>query len=96
MTPGQVTAMVLASVVLLGLVGAGVGIPTGIVLHRNILVLMGQIASGTEVPSSYFNVFDPSLLVLLAAAALSMAMIGALLPAQWATRSRVTDVLQTE
>ena len=96
MTPMQVVAMVLGSVALLGIVGAAAGIPAGIVLHRNILVLMGQIASGTGIPSSYFNVFDPSMLVLLVTAALSIAMFGALLPAQWAARSRVTEVLQTE
>jgi putative ABC transport system permease protein len=96
MTPRQVMEMVVASVAVLGIVGAAVGIPVGIVLHRNILVLMGQIASGTGIPSSYFKVFDPSVLVLLVAAALLIALIGALLPAQWAARSRVTEVLQTE
>ncbi|HKV30552.1 MAG TPA: FtsX-like permease family protein [Candidatus Dormibacteraeota bacterium] len=96
MTPGQVTAMVLASVALLGVVGAGIGIPGGMILHRNILVLMGQIASGTGIPSQYFNVFDIGLLVALAAAGLAIAMLGALIPAQWAARSRVTEVLQTE
>ncbi|HVS04643.1 MAG TPA: FtsX-like permease family protein [Candidatus Dormibacteraeota bacterium] len=96
MTPWQVTAMVLASVSLLGIVGTLVGLPAGMVLHRNILVLMGQIASGTNIPSQYFNVFDLGLLIGLAASGLLIAMIGALIPAQWAARSRVTEVLQTE
>jgi putative ABC transport system permease protein len=96
MMPAQVVAMVLASVAVLGVLGAAVGIPAGIALHRNILVLMGQIASGTNIPNQYFNVFDFGLLAGLAATGIVIAMLGATLPAQWAARSRVTEVLQTE
>lgn len=96
MTPKQVVAMVLASVAVLGIVGAAAGVPAGMALHRNILIVMGQIASGTHVPDQYFNVFDPGLLTGLVATGVVIAMIGALIPAQWAARSRVTEVLQTE
>ena len=34
--------------------------------------------------------------ILLPAAGVAIAILGALLPAQWAARSRVTEVLQTE
>jgi len=96
MPPRQVVTMILASVALLGIVGATAGIPAGMALHRNILTLMGQIASSTAIPESFFNVFSLGMLVLLAAAGILIAMLGALLPAQWAARSRVTEVLQTE
>jgi putative ABC transport system permease protein len=96
MTPGQVVAMVLASVALLGLIAAAVGLPGGMILHRRILVLMGQIASATNVPGQSFNVFDPILLAAVAAGAIVIALLGSMLPAQWAARSRVTEVLQTE
>jgi putative ABC transport system permease protein len=96
MTPRQVVAMVLASMAVLGILGAVVGIPVGIVLHRNILIVMGQIATSTGIPDAFFRVFGPALLLCLAAAGIVIAMLGALLPAQWAARARVTEVLQTE
>lgn len=96
MTPGQVVAMVLASVVLLGIVAAAVGIPAGMLLQHRILVVMGQIASSTNVPNQYFNVFDPILLTAIAGGGIVIAVLGSMVPAQWAARSRVTEVLQTE
>ena len=57
---------------------------------------MGQIASGTGIPSQYFKVFDLGLLVALAGVGIAMAMLGALLPGRWAARAPVTEVLQTE
>ena len=96
MTPRQVVAMVLASMAVLGVLGAVVGIPSGIVLHRNILIVMGQIATSTGIPDRFFQVFGANLLVVTAAAGIAIAMLGAMLPAQWAARSRVTEVLQSE
>lgn len=96
MTPRQVVAMVLASMAVLGVLGALLGIPAGIALHRNILIVMGQIATSTGIPDRFFQVFGAKLLVLTAAAGIAIAILGAMLPAQWAARSRVTEVLQTE
>jgi len=96
MAPGQVVAMVLASMAVLGILGAVVGIPAGIVLQHNILIVMGQIATSTGIPDQIFNVFGGRLLPSLAAAGIAIAMLGAMLPAQWAARSRATEVLQTE
>ncbi len=96
MTPRQVVAMVLASTAVLGVLGAVAGIPAGIALHRNILIVMGQIATSTGIPDRFFEVFGANLLVVTAAAGIAIAMLGAMLPAQWAARSRVTEVLQTE
>jgi putative ABC transport system permease protein len=88
--------MILASVTVLGVLGAVVGIPAGIALHRNILIVMGQIATSTGIPDPFFQVFGANLVLLTAAAGIAIAMLGAVLPAQWAARSRVTEVLQTE
>jgi putative ABC transport system permease protein len=96
MTPRQVVTMVLASVSVLGLLGALVGIPSGIALHRYIVTVMGQIATSTGVPDIFFQVFNPTLLGSLALAGVVIAMLGATLPAQWAARSRITEVLQAE
>ena len=96
MTPRQVVAMILASTAVLGILGAALGIPAGIALHRNIVTVMGEIASSTGIPDPFFQVFGGMLPILLPAAGVAIAMLGALLPAQWAARSRVTEVLQTE
>ncbi len=96
MAPWQVVTMVLASVAVFGIGGGILGIPAGIALHRNIVILMGQIATSTGIPDQVLNVFGVGLLLSLAAAGIVIAMLGAMVPAQWAARSRVTEVLQTE
>ncbi len=96
MMPHQVVLMVLASMLVFGLLGAAAGIPAGMVLHRNIVTVMGQIATSTGIPEIFFRVFDITLLAALAAAGIAIALLGAVLPAQWAARSRITDVLQSE
>jgi putative ABC transport system permease protein len=96
MTPRQVITMVLASVAVLGLIGAAAGIPSGIGLHRYILAVMGQIATSTGIPDVFFNVFGVQVIAVLAATGVVIAMVGALLPARWAARSRIADVLQAE
>jgi putative ABC transport system permease protein len=96
MTPGQTVAMVLCSVGLLGVLGGLLGLPVGEVLHHQILATMAQIAARSEVPDSFFNVFGPLWLLAVAAAGTLVAMLGGLLPARWAARSRVSEVLHAE
>jgi hypothetical protein len=57
---------------------------------------MGQIATSSGIPDQFFAVFDARLVALLVAAAVSIAVVGASLPARWAARSRITEVLQAE
>ena len=96
MTPRQVVTMILASVAVLGILGAVAGIPAGIGLHRYILTVMGQIAAGTAIPDAFFGVFAGVVMVGFIAAGVVIAILGALLPARWAARSRITAVLQAE
>ncbi len=96
MTPRQVTSMVMASVVVLAAIGAAIGIPAGVLLHRIIITVMGQIATSTAIPDAFFHVFDVRLVASMVGAAIVIALAGALLPAGWAARSRITEVLQTE
>jgi putative ABC transport system permease protein len=96
MAPGQIVAMVVASVALLGLVAGGLGIPVGLVLHREILQSMGQIATGTAIPPSFFDLISHAVLPLLALAGVAIAAVGAWVPAQWAASSGVAEVLQAE
>jgi putative ABC transport system permease protein len=96
MTPAQVTSMVLAAVAVLGVLGAAAGIPAGMLLHRIIVTVMGQIATSTGIPDQFFAVFDAGLVALLVAGAVAIALVGASVPARWAARSRITEVLQSE
>lgn len=96
MLPRQVIVMVLASVAVLGVIGALIGIPAGIGLHRYIVTVMGQIATSTGIPSVFFQVFGPQLLAALATAGVVIALVGALLPARWAAFHRIAEVLQAE
>lgn len=96
MMPRQVIAMVLASVAVLGLIGAAIGIPAGILLHHDIVTVMGQIATSTGIPGVFFKVFGVQLLAVLAGAGILIALLGALLPARWAAFHPIAEVLQSE
>ncbi len=96
MAPAQVVAMVLGSVVLLGVIGGGLGIPIGLLLQHRVLTTMGQVASGTRIPPSAFAVFGPTLLPGLALTGLLLAAVGAFLPARWASTGPTAEMLQAE
>jgi putative ABC transport system permease protein len=96
MAPRHVITLIVASVTMLGIAGAAIGIPAGIALQHNILVRMGHIAAGTAIPKPFFNTLTRSTLALLGVAGIAIAIAGALVPALWAARSQVADVLQTE
>jgi putative ABC transport system permease protein len=95
MTPRQTIGMVIASVVLTGLAGGVLGAPAGIALHSVVVPAMGHI-SGLKLPASVTNVFHPGQLVLLGLGGLLIAIVGALLPASWAARTRTATALRTE
>jgi putative ABC transport system permease protein len=96
MAPRQVVTMVVSSVALLGLVAGFLGLPVGLELHRQVLVFMGHIASGTGMPPAFFDLIDHLELPLLALSGVAVAVLGAWLPARWAAARRVAEVLQAE
>ncbi len=95
MTPRQIIAMVVCSVAGIGLVAGLIGIPAGIAVHNLVLPVMGHAAQ-TDVPSSVMNVYQPAELILLALSGLVIAVLGALLPAGWAARTRTAFALRAE
>jgi putative ABC transport system permease protein len=95
MTPKQTIAMVLASVAVVGVVGGVLGVPLGVLLHDAVLPAMGRSA-GTGLPASSFAVYGPATAVLLGLGGLVIAVLGALLPAGWAARTRTATALRTE
>jgi putative ABC transport system permease protein len=96
MTPGQVSAMVIVSAGVLGLVGGVLGIPAGLGLYRYLVDAMARVAGFSITSGTFPNSFDPVQLVLLALAGVLVALLGAILPARWAARTAVFDVLNLE
>lgn len=96
MAPVQVVAMVVSSVAALGIIAGPVGIPGGLYLHRQVIQLMGQAASGTHIPPSFFYLISSPALALLALTGVLIAALGAWVPAQWAASKGTAEVLQTE
>ena len=95
MTPRQTIAMVIASVVVTGLVGGAIGVPVGVVLQRTVLGAMGS-SVGFTLPASVVDVYGPAELLLFGLGGLVIAVVGALLPAGWAARTRTATALRTE
>lgn len=96
MGPRQVVAMVVASVIGLGLVAGVAGIPLALGLHAQVLRLMAQVASGTGIPPGFYDVIARWQLPVLALGGVAVAAAGAWMPARWAARGPVAEVLQAE
>ena len=84
MGPGQVVAMVVASVAGLGLVAGLAGVPLGLLLHAQVLVPMARTASGTGIPPGFVDVIAHWQLPLPALASVGVEATGAWLTARWA------------
>jgi putative ABC transport system permease protein len=95
MTPRQTITMVIASVVVTGLIGGAIGAPIGVLLQRMIVGDMGRSA-GFNLPASVINIYHPAELLMFGLGGLLIAILGALLPAGWAARTRTAAALRTE
>jgi putative ABC transport system permease protein len=95
MTPKQTVAMVMTSVALSGLVAGLIGVPIGAALERATLSPM-QDAVGMHLPASVTHTYTPALVGPLLAGGVVIALLGALMPAGWAARSRTATALRTE
>lgn len=95
MRPGQVVLMVAASAGFLGLVGGIGGVPAGMALYQALIHLIEGLL-GNDMPRTMFDVFGPGLLVAAGLAGIVLAIVAALLPARWAARRRVAELLHAE
>jgi putative ABC transport system permease protein len=95
MTPRQTRTMVITSMVGLGLLAGAIAVPIGVALQHRILPIMGD-AAGTALPNSIVDVYGTGQLILLGATGILLAVLGALLPAGWAARTRVATALRAE
>jgi putative ABC transport system permease protein len=95
MTPRQAITMVICSVAVTGLAAGVIAIPAGVALHQYVLPRMAT-AAGTDLPTSFLNVYSAPELTILALAGVVIAMAGALLPAGWAARTSTSSALHAE
>ena len=96
MTPGQVSAMVITSACVLGVVGSILGIPAGIVLYNYLVDAMARVANFTISSSSFAIAINPLQLGMVALGGILVALAGAVLPARWAARGPIASVLNIE
>ncbi|RQX14981.1 ABC transporter permease [Micromonospora ureilytica] len=95
MTPRQTIAMVVASVAGVGVVGGLLGVPVGVAMQRLVVPAMAA-SGGLHLPETLLDVYGPVLLAALALGGPAIALLGALLPAGWAARTRTATALRTE
>ncbi len=98
MTPRQTITIVICWVIPPAVIAAAIALPAGLIIQDH---LIRQLTShtalhGTALPGSFIHVLGGTDLLLLALAGLAIAVLGALGPASWATRTRTTAVLHTE
>ncbi|GIG64892.1 ABC transporter permease [Phytomonospora endophytica] len=95
MTPRQVVAMMVTSMAALGVVGGIAGVLLGILVHRQVVPIMGE-ASQIELPPVLLDVWRPLSLTLLSTAGVAIAVFGAYIPARSAARLPIAEVLHNE
>jgi putative ABC transport system permease protein len=96
MTPRQVSTMVTASAVALGAAGALLGVPAGVALYNYLIEAMAHVANFTVSTSVIIAQINPMQLVAVGLAGVLVAILGASLPARWAARTSVVNVLNLE
>ncbi|WP_433164662.1 FtsX-like permease family protein [Kribbella sp. CA-247076] len=95
MTPGQVTLMVVTSMAALGAIGGLLGIPFGVIAHRLVVPAMANGAQ-VAVPDFMLDVYPRPLLALFVLAGITIAALGAYVPARTAARTTIAQVLHNE
>ncbi|TDB80602.1 ABC transporter permease, partial [Micromonospora sp. KC721] len=67
----------------------------GVAMHRVVVPAMGH-GAGITLPPAITDVYQPTGLLLLGLGGPLIAVVGALLPAGWAARTRTAVALRTE
>jgi putative ABC transport system permease protein len=96
LTPIQAIGLIVVSVMPVAIVAGIVGVPLGLAAQRAVLTAMGQVAAGTAIPESVYDVFPGAMLLGLGVAGLAIGVVGAVLPAQRVARAPIAPVLAAE
>ena len=80
---------------LTGLIAGRIGVPLGVAVEQATLNPTGT-AIGPHLPPSVTHTYTAGQLIPLLASGIVIALLGALLPAGWAARSRTATALRTE
>lgn len=95
MTPRQVRLMVIATVAGIGLLAGALAVPLGMVLHRMIIPVMAN-AADTGIPDSILDVYPLWTPPALGTGGILLAVLGALIPAGWASKTLIATALRAE
>jgi putative ABC transport system permease protein len=79
----------------IGLVAGALATPLGDLVHHKVVPVMAD-GAGTRIPASFLDVYTPVELVGLGAAGILLAVLGALVPAGWAARTRIARAMRAE
>ncbi|OLC25616.1 MAG: hypothetical protein AUH40_06115 [Chloroflexi bacterium 13_1_40CM_65_17] len=95
MSPRQVIGMVAASAGFLALLGGLVAVPAGVELYR---LLFDQLSAlgGNVTPPVFYDVYATWELIAIPVAGVVVAIAAAMIPARWAARTNVVEVLHSE
>jgi len=92
MTPSQVILMMSSTAGLLGLLATCLGVPLGLILTREMLKALSRNYGFGEVIVALNALYTSSLLPLIVV----VSMVGSLIPARWAARTPIVQVLRNE
>ncbi|MFA1545016.1 ABC transporter permease [Actinomadura chokoriensis] len=95
MAPRQVVLMMVTSMAALGVVAGALGAPLGVLAHRGVMALTGEMLN-SGMAQSWIHVYTWTLLLPPACAGLLVAVLGAWGPAVRAAATRTATVLRSE
>jgi putative ABC transport system permease protein len=95
MTPGQLIALVVTAMAVLGAVGGLVGLPLGVLAHGLVVPETGR-GTGRDLPASVQRVWHWWWFFVLVLSGCAISVLGALLPSVRASRASAAEVLRTE
>ena len=95
MTPGQLIALVVAAMAVLGTVGGLLGLPAGMLAHRAVIPATGR-GIGRDLPAAVLDVWHWWWLPALVLSGCVIAVLGTLVPSFRASRASAAEILRTE
>jgi putative ABC transport system permease protein len=96
MTPRQTIVMVVCSIIVPAIIAAAIALPAGLIIQDVLVRDLASLNNNMALPASFVHALGGADLMLLAAAGLGIAIVGALGPASWAAGSKTSTALRAE